>query len=103
MAVDVDQRAAEVAAGEQKRLTDQREDKGGSVDAAVFVSRPAGEPAGGEDGGRCQHGDQMQVRQLALWRSGGRSRRSSRPVSIVGGAKIRPAEIASSAPWAMAG
>src|SRR5262249_17880802 len=73
------------------------------MDAAVLVSRPAREPANGEDGGCCQHGDQMQVRQLALWRSGGGSRRSSRPVSIVGGATIKPAEIASSAPCAMAG
>jgi len=71
MAVDVDQGAAEVAAGEQKCLAGQREDKGGGVDVAVLVSRSAREPADGEEGGRCQHGDQVHVCQLALWRSGG--------------------------------
>jgi hypothetical protein len=50
MAVDVDQGAAEVAAGEQERLASQREDQGGSVDEAVFVSRPGREPASGDGG-----------------------------------------------------
>ena len=40
MAVDEDQRAAEVAAGEQERLAGQRQDQGGGVDVAVVVSGP---------------------------------------------------------------